>query len=120
MLLYIEIDYSKLTCVRASKLIIIFISLDNKFLEYSVAIIVCMYVRIYIIVYVRTYLRTCNYSKYHYILSNLHKNTVFPSDVEVSGELQSGDNSTTEHTVVIDPDQLIEPQVIMNKPGMIK
>ena len=47
----------------------------------------------------------------------------FPSDVEVSGELESGDNSTSDHTVVVDPDQLIGPQVIdmiMNKPGMIR
>ena len=48
---------------------------------------------------------------------------MFPSDVEVSGELESGDNSTSDHTVVVDPDQLIGPQVIdmiMNKPGMIR
>ena len=41
----------------------------------------------------------------------------------VSGELESGDNSTSDHTVVVDPDQLIGPQVIdmiMNKPGMIR
>ena len=38
-------------------------------------------------------------------------------------ELKSGDNSTSDHTVVVDPDQLIGPQVIdmiMNKPGMIR
>ena len=36
---------------------------------------------------------------------------------------ESGDNSTSDHTVVADPDQLIGPQVIdmiMNKPGMIR
>ena len=47
----------------------------------------------------------------------------FSSDVEVSGELESGDNSTNDHTLVVDPDQLIGPQVIdmiMNKPGMIR
>ena len=36
---------------------------------------------------------------------------------------ESGGNSTSDHTVVIDPDQLIGPQVIdmiMNKPGMIR
>ena len=46
----------------------------------------------------------------------------FPSDVEVSGKFDSGNNSTSDHTVVVDPDQLIGPQVIdmiMNKPGMI-
>ena len=45
------------------------------------------------------------------------------SDVEVIGELESGGNSTTDHTVMFDPDQLIGPQVIdmiMNKPGIIK
>ena len=48
---------------------------------------------------------------------------MFLSDVEVSGELQSGDNSTTDHTVVADPDQLIGSQVIdmiLNKPGIIR
>ena len=38
-------------------------------------------------------------------------------------ELKSGDNSTNDHTVVVDPDQLIGPQVIdmiTNKPGMIR
>ena len=47
----------------------------------------------------------------------------FSSDVEVSGELEIGDNSTSDHTIVVDPDQLIGPQVIdmiMNKPGMIR
>ena len=33
-------------------------------------------------------------------------------------ELKSGDNSTSDHTVVVDPDQLID--TIMNKPGMIR
>ena len=45
---------------------------------------------------------------------------MFPSDVEVIREL---DNSPSDHTVVVDPDQLIGPQVIdmiMNKPGMIR
>ena len=45
---------------------------------------------------------------------------MFPSDVEVSRKL---DNSTSDHTVVVDLDQLIGPQVIdmiMNKPGMIR
>ena len=91
-------------------------------MENSVAIIVCTYVRIYVIVYVRMYVLVITVSTITYF-SNLHKNTVFPADVEVSRELQSGDNSTTEHTVVIDPDQLIGPQVIdliMNKPGMVK
>ena len=107
---------------RAPKLIIIIISLDNRFMENLVAIIVCIYIRIYVIVYVHTYVLVITVSTITYF-SNLHKNTVFPLDVEVSGELQSGDNSTTKHTVVIDPDQLIGPQVIdmiMNKPGMIK
>ena len=48
---------------------------------------------------------------------------LFPIGVEVNGELVIGDNSTTDHTVVADPDQLIGPQVIdviMNKPGMIR
>ena len=47
---------------------------------------------------------------------------MFATDVAVKGELESRDNSTTDHTVVVDPDQLIGPQVIdmiMNKPGMI-
>ena len=47
----------------------------------------------------------------------------FPSDIEVSGKKESEDNSTGDHTVVVDPDQLIGPQVIdiiMNKPGMIR
>ena len=47
----------------------------------------------------------------------------FSSDVEVSGDLESGDSSTSDHTVVVDPDQLIGPQVIdmiMSKPGMIR
>ena len=38
-------------------------------------------------------------------------------------ELKSGDNSTSDHTVVVDPDLLIGPQVIdmiMNQPGMIR
>ena len=42
---------------------------------------------------------------------------------KVSGELETGDNSNTDHTVVVDPDQLIGPDVIdmiMNKPGMIR
>ena len=42
---------------------------------------------------------------------------------EVSGELETGDNSNTDHTVVVDPDKLIGPDVIdmiMNKPGMIR
>ena len=47
---------------------------------------------------------------------------IFPSDFEVSGVIiESGDNSTSDHTVVVDPDQLIGPQVIdmiINKPGM--
>ena len=45
------------------------------------------------------------------------------SNIKVNGELESGDNSTSDHTVVVDPDQLIGPQVIdmiMNKPGMIR
>ena len=47
----------------------------------------------------------------------------FPSDAEIDVELESRDNSTSDHTVVVDPDQLIGPQVIdmiMNKPGMIR
>ena len=47
----------------------------------------------------------------------------FSLDVEISGEIESGGNSTSDHTVVVDPDQLIGPQVIdmiMNKPGMIR
>ena len=46
-----------------------------------------------------------------------------PSDVKVNGELENRDNSTSHHIVVVDPDQLIGPQVIdmiMNKPGMIR
>ena len=46
---------------------------------------------------------------------------MFPSAVKVNGGLESKDNSTTDHTVVVDPDQLIGPQVIdmiMNKSGM--
>ena len=38
-------------------------------------------------------------------------------------ELKSGNNSTSDHTVVVDPDQFFGPQVIdiiMNKPGMIR
>ena len=53
---------------------------------------------------------------------NSHAST-FPSDVEINEKLESGDNSTSDHTVVVDPDQLIGPQVIdmiMNKPGMIR
>ena len=45
----------------------------------------------------------------------------FPSDVEVSREIENGDNSTSDHTVEVDPDQLFGPQgidMIMNKPGM--
>ena len=52
--------------------------------------------------------------------SNSH---ILPSDVEISGELESTEKSTSDHTVVVDPDQLIGPQVIdmiMNKPGMIR
>ena len=48
---------------------------------------------------------------------------IFQSDNGVSGELESRDNSTSDRTVVVDPDQLIGPQVIhmiMNKPGMIR
>ena len=40
-----------------------------------------------------------------------------------NSKLKSRDNSTSDHTVVVDPDQLIGPQVIdmiMNKPGMIR
>ena len=47
----------------------------------------------------------------------------YQSDVEVSGKLESGDNLTSDHTVVVDLDQWIGPQVIdmiMNKPGMIR
>ena len=48
---------------------------------------------------------------------------MFSSDIEVNGELENGDNSTSDHTVVVDPDQLIGSEVvdvIMNKPGMIR
>ena len=41
----------------------------------------------------------------------------------MSEELENGDNSHPHHTVEVDPDQLIGPQVIdviMNKPGMIR
>ena len=46
-----------------------------------------------------------------------------PADIEISGLLESGSNSTNGHAVVADPDQLIGSQVIdmiMNKPGMIR
>ena len=44
-------------------------------------------------------------------------------DINLRGVLERGGNSTSDHTVVVDPDQLIGPQVIdmiMNKPGMIR
>ena len=47
--------------------------------------------------------------------SNLHTH----SDAEFSGKLERTDNSISDHKVVTDSDQLIEPQMIMNKPGMI-
>ena len=45
---------------------------------------------------------------------------IYPIDVEVNGELENGDNLISDHRVVVDPDQLIGPQVIdmiINKPG---
>ena len=42
------------------------------------------------------------------------------SDIEVNTKLTSVDNSASDHTVIVDPSQLIGPQVIdmiMNKPG---
>ena len=48
---------------------------------------------------------------------------MFPSDIEVNGDLENRDNSTSGHLVVVDLDQSIGPQVIdmiMNKPGMIR
>ena len=69
------------------------------------------------------YMHTCYIIITINIINGLFKFAcTFPSDVEVDGELEDGDNSTSDHTVVIDPDQLFGPQVIdmiMNKPGMI-
>ena len=48
---------------------------------------------------------------------------IFSSDVEVSRELENGNNLTSDHAVVVDADQLLGPEVIdmiMNKPGMIR
>ena len=73
----------------------------------------------YVVMYVATYVLV----NILHSFSNSRTNTVFPSDVEVSGELECRDNSTTDHTVVVDPDQLIGPHVIdiiMNKSGMIR
>ena len=47
----------------------------------------------------------------------------YPTVFKVTGKLETRNNSTTDHTVVVDPDQLIGPHVIdmiMNKPGMIR
>ena len=58
------------------------------------------------------------YSKYHQLLLMIFN--TFSIDVAVEGEF---DNPTTDHTAVVDPDQLIGPQVIdmiMSKPGMIR
>ena len=58
------------------------------------------------------------------MISRLFKFTyTFSSDVEVSKELKNGDNSASDHTVEVDPDQLIGPQMIdmiINKRGMIR
>ena len=43
------------------------------------------------------------------------------SNNEVNTKVESGDNLTSDHTVIIDPVKLIGPQVvdiILNKPGM--
>lgn len=43
------------------------------------------------------------------------------SDNEVNTKVESGDNLTGDHTVIVDPVKLIGPQVvdmILNKPGM--
>lgn len=50
-----------------------------------------------------------------------HFTCTVSSDIEVNTKVESGDNFTSDHTVIVDPIQLIGPQVvdmIMNKPGM--
>ena len=59
-----------------------------------------------------------DYSYYHELLV-----LIYISDVEVGGKLVIGNNTSSDHIVVVDPNQLIGPQVIdmiMNKPGMVK